>query len=446
MTTSTAFSPDDIRALRAYKYSGVDKSVISRYVLNPYWWNQIVKVFPLWFAPNLITLSGLSLVIFNVLTLLYYSPDLQQPCPNWVYYSFSIGLFLYQSLDAIDGKQARRTGTSGPLGEMFDHGCDAINTTLGGILVSSAMNLHQSWWLVTSIISALANFYLSTWEEYHTGTLYLSYCSGPVEGILLVVFVFAVSGYKGAEFWDNSLVSVLPAPLSHVLESLGLDQLQLNHYFLFIGAIVVFFNVISGGLNVIKARRSKALSAAPAFLGLLPFIVFASSIISWLSISPTALTHHLVPVSLLTGCLFAHQVGKMILAHVCKRPFPYVDVPMLGMLSAGNLSAWIFRVWGHNHIQFTKTHAFLTSVFGPHPPVDDATFFEGVIIYSLLALAVGLYLRFAVTHIHELCEILDCYCLTIKKKVQPTKGSSLWPGGKEGRAGTPGRELERKLE
>ena len=36
--------------------------------------------------------------------------------------SFGIGLFVYQSLDAIDGKQARRTGTSGPLGELFDHG------------------------------------------------------------------------------------------------------------------------------------------------------------------------------------------------------------------------------------------------------------------------------------------------------------------------------------
>ena len=35
---------------------------------------------------------------------------------------WAIGLWMYQSLDAIDGKQARRTGTSGPLGEMFDHG------------------------------------------------------------------------------------------------------------------------------------------------------------------------------------------------------------------------------------------------------------------------------------------------------------------------------------
>lgn len=36
--------------------------------------------------------------------------------------SWGVGLFIYQSLDAIDGKQARRTGASSPLGEVFDHG------------------------------------------------------------------------------------------------------------------------------------------------------------------------------------------------------------------------------------------------------------------------------------------------------------------------------------
>jgi ethanolaminephosphotransferase len=41
-------------------------------------------------------------------------------CPNrFIYFSWAIGLWFYQSLDAIDGKQARRTGTSGPLGEMY---------------------------------------------------------------------------------------------------------------------------------------------------------------------------------------------------------------------------------------------------------------------------------------------------------------------------------------
>jgi phosphatidylglycerophosphate synthase len=38
-----------------------------------------------------------------------------------------MGLFVYQTLDAIDGKQARRTGSSNSLGELFDHGCDSVS-------------------------------------------------------------------------------------------------------------------------------------------------------------------------------------------------------------------------------------------------------------------------------------------------------------------------------
>lgn len=30
-------------------------------------------------------------------------------------------------MDAIDGKQARRTNSTSPLGELFDHGCDSLN-------------------------------------------------------------------------------------------------------------------------------------------------------------------------------------------------------------------------------------------------------------------------------------------------------------------------------
>lgn len=29
-------------------------------------------------------------------------------------------------MDALDGKQARRTGSSSPLGQLFDHGVDAL--------------------------------------------------------------------------------------------------------------------------------------------------------------------------------------------------------------------------------------------------------------------------------------------------------------------------------
>ncbi len=46
----------------------------------------------------------------------------------WPSLSCAIGLFVYQTLDAIDGKQARRTKTQSPLGELFDHGCDSLST------------------------------------------------------------------------------------------------------------------------------------------------------------------------------------------------------------------------------------------------------------------------------------------------------------------------------
>ena len=48
--------------------------------------------------------------------------------PGWAFLLAGVGLFIYQSLDAIDGKQARRTGSATPLGELFDHGCDSVSS------------------------------------------------------------------------------------------------------------------------------------------------------------------------------------------------------------------------------------------------------------------------------------------------------------------------------
>ena len=118
-----------LAALHEYKYAGQDKSLTSKYILNPFW-TKFVVLFPATVAPNLITLTGFSFVVFNFVTLLIYTPTLVEPCPSWVYMSWGVGLFLYQTFDAVDGKQARKLGLSGPLGECFDHGVDALNTTV----------------------------------------------------------------------------------------------------------------------------------------------------------------------------------------------------------------------------------------------------------------------------------------------------------------------------
>jgi len=45
-------------------------------------------------------------VVINFLTVMWYNPNLDTDCPPWVYASCAIGLFLYQTFDAVDGMQA----------------------------------------------------------------------------------------------------------------------------------------------------------------------------------------------------------------------------------------------------------------------------------------------------------------------------------------------------
>ena len=69
-------------------------------------------------------------MLINLFIMLIYSPDLETVAPSWVYFSFALGLWLYSTFDNVDGKQARKTGSSSPLGELFDHGVDALNCTV----------------------------------------------------------------------------------------------------------------------------------------------------------------------------------------------------------------------------------------------------------------------------------------------------------------------------
>ena len=95
-----------LEGLKLYKYSGIDHSLTSKYILKPFYNDIVLPCFPMGMAPNLITLSGFTFVIANLLTLLWYNPTLDQDCPSWVYYSWAVGLFLYQTFDAVDGAQA----------------------------------------------------------------------------------------------------------------------------------------------------------------------------------------------------------------------------------------------------------------------------------------------------------------------------------------------------
>ncbi|KAG9632618.1 hypothetical protein KCU69_g20240, partial [Aureobasidium melanogenum] len=70
-TLEGPLSEDALANLKLYKYSSVDKSFTSRYVLKHYW-NACVEFLPLWLAPNMVTLLGFFCIISNVVLMLIY--------------------------------------------------------------------------------------------------------------------------------------------------------------------------------------------------------------------------------------------------------------------------------------------------------------------------------------------------------------------------------------
>ncbi|KAG0706676.1 CDP-alcohol phosphatidyltransferase-domain-containing protein [Suillus ampliporus] len=399
-------SQSALKNLKKYSYKGVDESLVSRYLLTPYW-NWFIKLWPLTIAPNTITLLGLCIVVFNVSTLLYYDPlyltekDGATGPPQWIYFTWAIGLFMYQSFDAVDGKQARRTGMAGPLGEMFDHGCDALNTTLEVILASRALNLGRSWWTVASQIATLANFYLTTWEEYHTGVLYLGPFSGPVEGILMIVIIYIVSGICGPTFWDKKFLAFtrldrIPQVAQHV------PNIGLNESFMVFGGFALAFNIISSYRNVIKSTKAAGKSSLKPLIYLLPFVVSATLQILWLlspSYHDSAIIHSplFLPFLCAWGLQFAHQVGRMILSHVTSAPFPLWH------------SMWIWSIIG-------VIDAQLPFLFDKPSLIQSTPKRTAVFIYLTLAVSFLTYARFCALVIGDITEFLGIACFTVRKK------------------------------
>jgi len=112
-------------------------------------------------------------------------------------------------MDNLDGRQARRTSSSSPLGQLFDHGCDVLAITICGISTCAAGQLGPSWYTFIQLWLCTANFWFSTWEEYHTNVLYLGFVNGPTEGILLIVFVHILTSFIGADVWQLPYKQIL---------------------------------------------------------------------------------------------------------------------------------------------------------------------------------------------------------------------------------------------
>ena len=258
-------------------------------------------------APNLITFIGFLLMLSCIPVLYWTDPRLTQMESSWTFIYYAAALWIYATLDNIDGKQARRTNSSSPLGELFDHGCDSLNASIAAILQASAMGIGQHpklYWLALAL--TLWGFYLPTWEEYHTGVLHLGFVNGPTEGIVVACLVLLVAGIWGPSVWHQILIWDRPI-LYYALR------------FYLIGFVLT---IVSTSLwTVYKARRSRKLSFLPTLRQFTPPMIGTLFIALWVSTSKYLQTHPM-PFSFAVGIVFAKTATKVILAHLTKQSFP----------------------------------------------------------------------------------------------------------------------------
>jgi phosphatidylglycerophosphate synthase len=104
---------------------------------------------------------------------MYYCPAIAGFAPNWVYAVCGVCVFLFQTFDAVDGKQARRTKYLFPLGDLFDHGSDMLTFSVGIVTMSSMLQLNPVATLALVLWGSVLPGYAYHWEMRYTRSLAL---------------------------------------------------------------------------------------------------------------------------------------------------------------------------------------------------------------------------------------------------------------------------------
>ncbi|XP_037825265.1 cholinephosphotransferase 1 isoform X1 [Lucilia sericata] len=310
-------TPQQLKKLSEHKYSCSSSSLMDPW-LQP-WWNWLVSKTPLWLAPNLITIVGLVVNIVTTLILVAYSPEGTSAPPRWTCLLCAFGLFVYQSLDSIDGKQARRTNTSSPLGELFDHGCDSISTVFVALSACISCQLgHYPNWLFFQCFCAISLFYCAHWQTYVSGTLRfgkidVTEAQFTIMGIHVISFIF------GPEFWMTKL-PIVGLNKNYII----LLGITICYFVNFTNFCKIFLHGGSGKNGSSVAGTSVLSPSIPLTLVVLPAFIIAQK-------SPENIfTEHSSLYIVAFGMVAAKVTNKLVIAHMTKAEMEYLDWSLLG--------------------------------------------------------------------------------------------------------------------
>jgi len=386
-----------LQTLKEYKYVSGFTGHTDKYIMIPLW-NWCLQFVPLWMAPNLLTVWSLTCGVSCYFLFHYYSPDFITSAPSWVFYLTSFLMFFYLILDGLDGKQARRTDSSSPLGQLFDHGCDSICCFLCGIFMSSCLGVDDPRQAFIVLVLHILPFYTSNWEEYCTGVMRFGII-GITEGQLFICILLALTGWIGVDAWSSTILppkwlvdSVAPQWLAPHLHA----PLARRQILIVLGCVGVVYQVLSSMMSVWeyhslhrqKRAAEKIYNKAKRMFAHYIFFMLLAAAWIW---APSPFVWQRRRIILMTvGLLFGLQVSRLIISRVTSDPYPFGFLNVLFVPYV----ALIVNCW-------TGEVAF------PSYPVA-----VGYLVLVFLA-----YAHFVVTTINQICNSLHIKCFRITPKV-----------------------------
>lgn len=218
---------------------------------------MVNKFCPKWVAPNTITTIGLFFVLLAFVSVLRKSPDLSGEATNEVFFFCAVCFWIYQTMDGMDGKQARRTGSGSPLGEVVDHGCDAFSACVYGTILCEAFSFDaRTNRLLVALVTSCGrwNFALDTVTSTYDGLLPVNDVDAQEIQVMAQV-LFLITSYIGCEGWRKLF---MPAPIA--LVSTG--RVPFGLFFMGSACVLSYISRLATVVRTIRKRREIKASLA----------------------------------------------------------------------------------------------------------------------------------------------------------------------------------------
>lgn len=301
-------SPEALKNIASSKYVGSPYTFVDR-ICDYLFWEPTLQLLPLWLAPNLITFLGsICMFVACALSLVYNNATMTAELPPYVWLVAVAALTAYDTLDNTDGKQARRTKSSSPLGQLLDHGFDSsVNTNAICFLLIQALQVTNTTYSVLMLLMMEATYLMAAWEEHYVGSCRTSLAGvGVTEYGIITRVIFFVTWWKGYAFWKEPLIWDVSRSDAFALFTIGIG----------------LWTMVS--ILVMVLYRTKSLRP---LRDLLPLCVFSSTV--GFFISKGTIKYYTMPLMLCTASVLGEMATALIISTMAKMEYPLVHKGLL---------------------------------------------------------------------------------------------------------------------